>query len=271
MFAAFSSRVSNLVILHDRARKRNRIVELCASEKKARRFRGKVVRLELSDGAKARALYSDAANDIQLLAVAPDAWTSMANPDRPNRICGVLALKCGRRRIVFCGDAPTAAWRGIRRRLGAALDCDVAAIPHHGSKQADAAWLYTEGLRPHTGIVSVGTVNPRGQHPATETIRTLTDRGIRVVCTQMTAKCSDKLESIRPGLVTPRTPSRSETSEDRNRKDRCRNVACSGTVLVTVGTDAVDVSVWESLVRAVDERVVRDPSFHPLCRGSRTA
>lgn len=206
---------------------------------------------------------------------------------RQNYTCGVLLLRCGDKRILFPGDAEIDSWHAIyEARQGQALACDVIAIPHHGGQivryrkenetydelheaiSGDLNWLYTEAIQSQTAIVSVGTSNTYpDQHPLPSQIHAVKRSGACVMCTQITNRCSDDLERLRPGVLAPSTTSgQSRSTETTTRGGQTKDLACAGTVIVEFGPRELQITRQDDHQAAIDAKL-STPVDHPLCRG----
>jgi hypothetical protein len=145
-------------------------------------------------------------------------------------------------------------------------------IPHHGGmisaspidEVACLRRLYTDLIKPDLAIVSVGTDNRYG-HPNVETIRTLRDVGIKVLCTQMTERCADDLEGLRPLRTILAGPSRSTLSSVVTQGGKSKNVACFGTVVAEVLETSVKISGLGRYERDMGALLTLK-GFNPLCR-----
>jgi glyoxylase-like metal-dependent hydrolase (beta-lactamase superfamily II) len=204
-----------------------------------------------------------------------------------NRTCGVLLLRCGSRRVLFPGDAEIDAWRAIHKaRANVPLECDVIAIPHHGGQIVrhrrpgekyddlhadilpDLEWLYRQAIKTPVAIVSAGTSNIYpDQHPLPPQIEAVGSRGrCRILCTQITSRCSDDLERLRPGVLEPQSlPCQSQPSATLTSSGQSRDVACAGTILVQIGPDDVQVLREQDHTQAIDTKL-NTSADHPLCR-----
>ena len=187
-----------------------------------------------------------------------------------NRTSGVLALQCGSRRIVFGGDLPLDGWRKIRDSFGAPLACDVFAAPHHGGALVRGAeseelhrWMYKEAVRCDTAIVSVGTSN-QWNHPLPVHMAAIRESGARIVCTQITQRCCDNVERLRPGVLVPHLPGASSPAQSQTSSGRSRHVACGGSVLVEVGPDLIRIRRFDEHQTAI-ENLAAAADGHPLC------
>lgn len=227
-----------------------------------------LVRLEC--GKNPKELFRDRRDDLSLKIFAPNFADNLEATEggAPNSTSGVLVLTVGSRRIVFAGDSTIGQWRRIRQARGKALDCDLLAVPHHAgiiwSDPADIEWLYTEGVRPTYAYVSVTTSNTH-KHPRPEVIRSLTRNGAAIACSQITNRCCDTLESLRPGILPPILPGRSKPTADLTRAGNSRNVACAGTMVAEIVGDRFDLHRFADHQIAVD-RLAAGAAGHPLCR-----
>jgi competence protein ComEC len=188
---------------------------------------------------------------------------------KQNPTSAVLFLDVNNHRIIFAADSEISQWQEIRRRSGQRQICDILAVPHHAgetrSTEEQLRWLLDEAVAPTIAVVSVGTSNTHG-HPRPDVIRAMSARGVRVLCTQITRKCSDDLESLRPGVLQPISVlGRSSPRQDMTARNNSRNVACAGSVRAIVTADAIIVDRLDEHQQAVD-RLGSAAQGHPLCR-----
>jgi beta-lactamase superfamily II metal-dependent hydrolase len=191
-----------------------------------------------------------------------------------NYTSSIIKLSCGTRRVIFSGDTTIEAWESLASKVkeNKPLLCDIMTVPHHGGKisnsyeaeHASQERLYSEIIKPDYGIVSVGTRNP-DNHPTQEAISALKKAGIRVLCTQMTSKCSTDLEAIRSLRRTISRPARSTHSESRSAGDYSRHVACFGSVIAEISPQAVRISNLASFEQDMVS-FCQVPSFTPICK-----
>jgi Metallo-beta-lactamase superfamily len=171
-------------------------------------------------------------------------------------------------RIVFAGDSTARQWRRIRQLRTKHIDCDILAVAHHGGRAwttaEDLQWLYKDGIKPRCAIVSLATSNTHG-HPREDVIRALTSSGATVVCTQITKKCCDDLETLRPGVLTPTLPGFSKQTTDLTGSNNSRNVACGGTMVAEWSNSQLAIRRLPEHQSAVN-RLVGTAGCHPLCR-----
>lgn len=111
---------------------------------------------------------------VTLEVLAPDA--ARATAGEANDLSLVVRATARGVRVLLTGDVGAAA--GSRLRAARAdLRADVLKVPHHGSADADAAFLTATGAR--VALISVGADNTYG-HPARTVLDTLTRAGMAV-------------------------------------------------------------------------------------------
>ncbi len=234
-----------------------------------------LLRMECEDTPKA--LWRSRASQAELKLFSPTFGENQdaIRREDTNATSGILVLKVGDNRIVFPGDSPLAQWRGVRERRGAALDCEVLAVPHHAGViwpghwddarvAAELAWLYRDAVRPRLAVISVGTSNA-DKHPREEVIAALRATGAAVICTQITTKCCADPEAVRPGLLPLTLPGRSSPDKSLTTSGNSKDVACAGTVAVDITAAAVAVRRMATHQAAVDALKASSPPV-PLCR-----
>jgi beta-lactamase superfamily II metal-dependent hydrolase len=227
-----------------------------------------LMRLECDDTPKT--VYSESARARSLEVFSPRFGDNLqaVKEANPNATSGVLVLTIEDKRVVFAGDSTIRQWRRIRQAHGRPVDCEVLSVAHHGgivsSDPKDLQWLYTDGVRAHYAIVSVATSNT-DKHPRPDVIQAITSSGATVVCTQITKRCSDELESIRPGVLPPQLPECSRSTTDLTGAGNSRNVACGGTMFATFANSQLTLNRVGEHQRAVD-RLACTVGAHPLCR-----
>lgn len=229
---------------------------------------GQVIRLHCDDNPKM--LYEEPSRKLSLKIFSPSFVDNLQAIDErdPNATSAVLVLTYGNRRVVFAGDSTIRQWRRIREERKEALACDLLSVAHHGGivwdDPAELDWLYTEGVRPSYAVVSVATSNT-DQHPRQEVISSITTSGAIVICTQITTRCCDSLESLRPGVLPIILPGCSKPICDLTRSGNSRNVACAGTVVAEIVNDTLTIQRLMDHQTAID-RISSRPGGHPLCR-----
>jgi hypothetical protein len=181
----------------------------------------------------------------------------------------VLFLDVNRHRVIFAADSEVSQWQEVHRRSGQRQACDILAVPHHAGATDSSAdelrWLLDEAIAPKVAIVSVGTSNTHG-HPRPDVIQAMSARGIMILCTQITLKCCDGLEPLRPGVLQPITIlGRSSLTKDLTTSGNSRNVACAGSMRVIISGDALVVDRLTEHQHSVD-RLKSSGQGHPLCR-----
>lgn len=268
----FPKQIRQIYFLEDRPIRKTPLLPLVRRELDAGNLLNQPIRLEAQSSAGSL-LYQQAEKQLSLHILFP--WM-LANIDARemggrNRTSAVLALQCGKRRIVFGGDLLLDGWQQIRAGLGAPLTCDLFAVPHHGGalvsgQQSDEQhrWLYRDAVRCDTAFVSVGT-NNQWRHPLPVHMDAIRDSGARIMCTQITRQCCDDLEQLRPGIRAPQLPGASMPMASRTASGRSRHVACAGSVLVEIGPDSIRIDRLDEHQSAVNV-LSAAPAGHPLCR-----
>jgi beta-lactamase superfamily II metal-dependent hydrolase len=266
---AYEGRIRRICFLQDGQLEQTRFLRRIKEQIRNKIISGnQLLRLECDD--TPRAIYPEDAQRRSLTIISPryiDNIQAVQEGDQ-NSTSGILVLTVEDKQIVFAGDSSVRQWRRIRESLGAPLHCDILAVPHHGGvvwrSEQDLHWLYTEGVRPRCAIVSVATSNT-DRHPRTEVIQELTSAGAVVVCTQITMRCCDDLETLRPGVIVPQFPGVSVRNLDRTGAGNSRNVACGGTMVAEWSNSQLTIRRLQDHQDAVD-RMVGAAGCHPLCR-----
>jgi len=227
-----------------------------------------------TQGGTAKELFSE--NGIVLSVLYPDL---MANQEaqaagRPNQTSAVLRLSCDGRRVIFSGDATVETWEWLARKFPETkpLPCDIMTVPHHGGAISKSRAqeipcqrrLYTNLIKPEFAVISVGSNNQDG-HPNIETIRAIVDGGVKVLCTQMTERCSADLESIRLSRGVLPVPSRSMAEKSTSHSGKSRHVACFGSIVAEISESHLKISNLSRHKQAM-EAFSKSKGFGPLCR-----
>jgi competence protein ComEC len=227
-----------------------------------------LIRLECDD--RPRMLYQERARRLSLKIFSPRFSDNLQaiGEGNPNATSAVLVLDIEGKRIVFAGDSTIRQWERIRASRGSRIDCEILSVAHHAgvvwNNPQDLQWLYDQGVVPRHAIVSVATSNVDG-HPRQEVIQVINGAGATVLCTQITRRCCDNLEQIRPGIVAPRLPGRSKATLDLTGAGNSRNVACGGTILAEFSNSQLLIHHLADHQAAIN-RLVGTAGFHPLCR-----
>ncbi|HSN69092.1 MAG TPA: DNA internalization-related competence protein ComEC/Rec2, partial [Thermoanaerobaculia bacterium] len=95
----------------------------------------------------------------------------------------VAALSVGGRRFLITGDIEKAAEFRLLEQGPDLLTCDVLKVAHHGSASSSAA-AFLARARPRIAAISCGRENSYG-HPSPEVLERLSDRGARVLRTDL--------------------------------------------------------------------------------------
>ena len=228
-----------------------------------------LVRLEVAD--RPQLVWQDRSLRARLRTFSPLASENLLAQEagKQNPTSAVLFLDVGPRRVMFAADSEVAQWKEIRQSAGRRQACDILAVPHHGgatgSTEQELAWLLDEAIQANVAVISVGTSNTHG-HPRADVVHAIRANGVRVMCTQITRKCSDDLESLRPAVLQPITIfGRSSPTRDLTQRGNSRNVACAGTVRATFIADDLVIDRFGDHQQAVDA-LASVASCHPLCR-----
>lgn len=270
LLGAYPRAIEQIYFLSDRVAQRNTFLQHVLLEKKAGNLLHDPVRLERPQADSPQSVYEDRDRALAVHVLFPVFLQNLA-ADKPNQTSAVIALECGARKVVFPGDLEYEQWFELSKEGEHPVTCDVLSVPHHGGdltsndKERRHSRVYDHAVRCQKGVVSVGTVN-QPKHPRDYHINALRDSGAVVICTQMTERCADDLESVRPGLARPELPGESRPEPERtSHAKRSRRVACAGTVVVEIGPDSVRVRRLQEHQAAVNELAGR-PGGHPLCR-----
>jgi competence protein ComEC len=107
----------------------------------------------------------------------PYAWTG----SELNSTSIVLrASVAGAGSVLLAGETEREAQADLLRTVPGLLRADVLAVPHHGSRTSDPAFLLATGAR--TAVLSVGAANRHG-HPHDETLDVIERAGMRLLRT----------------------------------------------------------------------------------------
>jgi beta-lactamase superfamily II metal-dependent hydrolase len=277
LIQSFPKQIRQVYFLEDRPARKTPLMTIIRREHDAGNLSSQPIRLE-ADSDKGKVIFDDPGASLSLHVLFPWMLANIDARERGgrNKTSAVLALQCGKRRIVFGGDLQYEGWHQLRTALNAAVRCDVLAAPHHGGLLSDSdqsgchSWVYREAVKCKTGIVSVGS-NNRWRHPLATHVRASRESGANVLCTQITPRCCDALERLRPGVVVPTLPGASSPSERfAYGSGRSRHVACAGSILVEIGPESVRIDRLEEH-RAAVERLAATQDGHPLCCASTQA
>lgn len=277
---AYPRAINRVLFLVDRpAKELTRTLKVLLAERAAGNLFREPERLEVSgsNSGKPRLLYKDDASGIRLFLLYPTFMENLGaesgSSKRANATSAILTLVCGGRRIVFSGDANIEAWEALASRIGskAPLTCEILTVPHHGGAIASGNTnnksaldrLYSSIVKPKYAVVSVGTTNTYG-HPLPQTLGALNRFGVRVLCTQMTPQCSSDLEKIRPGVLFPLAPSQSSALAKRTGSGRSKDVACAGSLVAEVRSDAIVLTRVDEHATSLTESAASG-RCQPLC------
>jgi len=247
-------------------------------ENRAGRLAHERIRPLTIEGPSTRTIWESGAFDADLSLLSPsfmEASLGGAAGDS-NSTCGVLVLRVGARFIVFAGDATLAQWQEVHKRTRTPISAEALAVPHHAGIMWPDHWtqaqietaldvLYTRLVRPRVAIVSVGT-RPGESHPRADVVAALRRAGADVMCTQMTRRCTSRLETVRRlqrslPLLAPGRSSRTRLLLD----GVSNHVACAGSVLVDLrasGATIHQLAPHRAFIGTIPNRGGR----LPLCR-----
>ncbi len=173
-----------------------------------------------------------------------------AGSRRTNQTSAILKLTCGKKCVVFSGDATIEAWEHLSEKYlkEQPFRCDIMTIPHHGGKitpqknELDVQKkLYSEIIKPEYGIISVGS-NNLYNHPCPGTISVLIESGVEVLCTQMTSQCCSDLEKIREASRIITQPSLSSREKKTTISGKSKDIACLGTITAEVSPEEIKIN-----------------------------
>jgi competence protein ComEC len=276
ILSTYRYRVRNLFFLIDRPISNIKIFTEARRLNDARGHQRPINLVRLERDNTRRILFEDARLDLSLELLYPDFGQNLAATagSKPNSTSGVIKLFCGRRSVVFPGDAGIDVWRWINENEGV-IPCNILAVPHHGgviwngrTSQVtlnELRWLYSQAVRCEIAVVSVGTSNGEG-HPRIESIMAIramdsTNPPV-VLCTQLTKQCCTNIKTIGNGLISPHPASLSFHDLLTGNHG---SVACAGTVLAEIGPDRISVQRMSNHQTMVDS-LSGSQGGHPLCR-----
>ncbi|MFC1677351.1 ComEC/Rec2 family competence protein [Planctomycetota bacterium] len=221
-------------------------------------------------------IYND--GEIKLEVIYPGFISNIgaekAGTRRANQTSAILKLTCGKKRVIFSGDATIEAWEHISEKYfkEQPFHCDIMTIPHHGGKMTSQKneldvqkKMYSEIIKPEYGIISVGTCN-RDEHPCPETISALIDSGVEVLCTQMTSQCCSDLEKIREESRIITQPSLSSREKKTTVSGKSKDIACLGTITVKVSQEEIKIDQLKTHEqnKKIFNKITK---FNSLCAG----
>lgn len=266
---AFSGRIGKIWFPFDDAFKRTTLWDEVVEQVRIGALSEENVKALQVDSPKVRPIWASAARGARLEIISPcfmEVMTGVAAGD-PNATCGILVLRVGKRAVVFGGDALLSQWQSAKKRVGEVLEADVLAVPHHAGiiwpanltpRQIEIALevLYSQVVKPKVAIISTGT-KPGVHHPRADVIRALKRAGAKVMCAQMTKRCTSNLEgsrtlqsqTVQRSALGRSSPLRLVTSSGAS-----NHVACAGSVLVEItatGLTVHQLSSHDAFVRIV--------------------
>lgn len=167
------------------------------------------------------------------LKVVYPSFSENVEANRPNETSAVLCLFHGQKiKIVWPGDAPM-------QVVGEKCENSLPHLlhgPHHGGpidRKKSGFRQHVEKLKPEKVFVSVGTSNSYSL-PCGDYLKLQASRGCRVVCTQLTKLCDNRMQrpvlqtALLLGLRSPR-----------------RGLPCRGCMRLTVIGDSIVSDAWD--------------------------
>lgn len=269
IIAEFGKKTGNIYMLQDRPESAAQLTTFISQRKEDKSLAATIYRAER--GAKPLLIFQEGAICFYLLH--PNFTVNIAAQAarETNATSAVVMLACNKKHIVFGGDATASQWQSIADEMGGTLRCDIWTVPHHGGSigsPGDAKAIFTSAVKAQYSIISVATSSlGRFKLPNPDVIGWLRQASSQIICTQITQQCSNDLESIRPGLITPlpELPHRSRPTRDHTSCGNSRNVACAGTLRAEIYVDRIELPQATAHTEAVD-LLANKPGCSPLCR-----
>ncbi|MFW6286548.1 MAG: hypothetical protein ACOC29_01275, partial [Candidatus Sumerlaeota bacterium] len=181
---------------------------------------------------------------------------------RRNQSCAVLSLRCGVSRCLLPGDSN----RKVMARLNPdeSMRWDIVIAPHHGgnigsSGKNDWDWfVYEATKKPDYMIVSAGSKNPHG-HPTDDVIASCRENDCKILCTELTPKCYQPINSAIADPPFNRSPDSYGSSKARNAS------CCFGTIIIEYYGDAYSVKSFSRMRSAISNLYKKNTDFTPQC------
>ena len=275
LLQAYAKRIRDVYFLEDRPTRSNVLLSVIQRQLETGNLKNQPQRLE-APSAKGGQLFSDDISGLSLHVLFPWMLANINGRERggKNKTSAVLALVCGSRKIIFGGDAEYDQWKQLSEQIGGPIQCDILSVPHHGgllstdrngdNRRDHHRWVYDNAVKCATAVVSVGSAS-QYDHPRPEHMEAIIDSGASIICTQVTLKCHDDLESLRPGVIDPTIPGASERGPSfTSAARRSRNVACAGSIAVEIGPATGHIKRMNEH-RAARIRLSGCSGWHPLC------
>jgi competence protein ComEC len=130
---------------------------------------------------------------------AAEGLDNMAGALRQNDVSIVLAVEYLGGRVILGADAERRGWEAIMRRNQGKLQAQVLKFPHHGAWHKGIPDVI-DAIQPKYVIISVGS-SGRFRHPRPQTLTLLRERGIQVICTEVTKRCEPLLSAKRASVI----------------------------------------------------------------------
>ncbi len=187
-------------------------------------------------------IYKNDTSSIELLYPASKDFKRSQEISDYNYAAGILLLTHFNHKILFTSDAPYSAFEKIYSERGV-LQVSFITVPHHGgdinATPEQLHTLYSSFINSAYAVISVGTLNSY-KHPKVDVVKAISEQGIELFCTQITSLCCPNcyLETWRSergnlGLNNSLSTMKLDRGHSNNQTSS-RNIACSGTIIVTI-------------------------------------
>ncbi len=280
LLRAYSKNIGTIWFPADPAFKKTEFWNALMDEVRSERIKDEQIRSLMVDGATAREIWTSKVHNADLKLVSPSLLETncgVAVGDS-NATSGVLILRVGARFLVFGGDAVLAQWQQVSKRTRVPIAAEVLAVPHHAGILWPDSWtesqiaialdnLYSKIVQPEVAIISVAT-RPGTHHPREDVVAAIRRAKARVMCTQMTERCTNALEEtrqLRRTTLPVIVPGRSSVTPQKNLAGKPSHVACAGSILVEFLESGATINQLASHQKFVNN-LHTDTGKLPLCR-----
>ncbi|HLE26809.1 MAG TPA: MBL fold metallo-hydrolase [Anaerolineales bacterium] len=162
-------------------------------------------------------------------------WQELFDTSSLNNLSVVIRVSDGASALL-AGDIEPEGWRHLSANHPQLLTNAILKFPHHGVWRNGNIAELLDQVAPEIVIISVGMSNAY-QHPSKDVFAELRKRpSIRLLCTQATPQCSDRLREVREKILT--AIERAGSSELLGSDRREGGCPCAGTVLIELGDKA---------------------------------
>lgn len=279
VFRAYLQNISNIWFPADPAFKETEFWKALVEERENGNLTDGQIKPLLLQQRKQTQIWGSASYDADLNIISPcfmEANLGVESGDS-NSTCGILLFRRGQSFIVFAGDAVLNQWHEVFKRRKAPIVAEVLSVPHHAGIIWPTHWdankiqialanLYTKIVKPKVSVISAGT-RPGNKHPRADVVRALTKAHSKIMCTQLTHQCTEKLEESRTLQTTlpVLAPGRSSSTPISTKSRKPNHVACTGTVVVELLPNGCNIHQLAPHQRIVDN-LPRTQGKRPLCR-----